>query len=44
MNKAQASLKIRSSHSDTVEISWFAPLCDDDFALLGAKDPALKNT
>jgi alkanesulfonate monooxygenase len=35
---------IRSLACDRVEISWFSALCDDDFAYMGVKDPALKST
>ncbi|MEQ1852693.1 MAG: LLM class flavin-dependent oxidoreductase, partial [Chthoniobacteraceae bacterium] len=35
---------IRSPQLDAVEVSWFAPLCDDDFEFLGVKDPRLKST
>jgi alkanesulfonate monooxygenase len=35
---------IRSPQLDAVEVSWFAPLCDDDFEFLGVKDPRFKST
>ena len=35
---------IRSPELDAVEVSWFAPLCDDDFEFLGVKDPRFKST
>ncbi|MBV9865591.1 MAG: LLM class flavin-dependent oxidoreductase [Abitibacteriaceae bacterium] len=37
-------IEIRSKSTDAVEVSWFAPLCDDDFAYLGVKDKNLKST
>ena len=27
-----------------VEVSWFCPLCDDDYAELGVVDPALRSS
>src|SRR5687768_4644930 len=37
-------MKIRSLNSDAVEVAWFAPLCDDDFELMGVKDSRLKSS
>ncbi len=48
MNNASASpsvaASVRSANNRTVEVAWFAPLCDDDFEFLGVKDPRLKST
>lgn len=30
--------------SSTVEMSWFCPLCDDDYEFLGVPDPALRSS
>ena len=32
------------AHSVGCEISWFAPLCDDDYEFLGVPDPALTSS
>jgi alkanesulfonate monooxygenase len=37
-------VEIRSLACDSVEVSWFSALCDDDFAFMGVKDPSLKST
>jgi alkanesulfonate monooxygenase len=37
-------ISIRSAHTRQVEVSWFAPLCDDDFAFLGVKEERLRST
>src|SRR4051812_10581140 len=44
MNLPTPPVPIRSLDCDRVEVSWFSALCDDDFAMLGVKDPALKST
>ncbi len=30
--------------TDTLEISWFCPLCDDDYEVLGVPDPRLRSS
>ena len=35
---------IRSSDLDSVEVSWFAPICNDDFRHMGVFDDDLKST
>lgn len=35
---------IRSPELDAAEVSWFVPLCGDDFEFLGVADPALRST
>ena len=35
---------ITSPDLDALEISWFAALCSDDYALLGVPDPALRSS
>lgn len=35
---------IRSPHLTGAEVSWFAPLCSDDYEYLGVPDNALKST
>jgi alkanesulfonate monooxygenase len=35
---------IRSPQLTAAEISWFAPLCSDDYEFLGVPDPALQST
>lgn len=37
-------VKIRSAELSGAEISWFAPLCSDDYEYLGVPDDALKST
>jgi alkanesulfonate monooxygenase len=38
------SIPIRSAHSAAVEISWFAPLCNEDCAYLGVEDERFRST
>ena len=35
---------VRSSDLDALEVSWFAALCSDDYALLGVPDPGLRSS
>ncbi|WP_291208193.1 LLM class flavin-dependent oxidoreductase [Hyphomonas sp.] len=35
---------VRSSDLDALEVSWFAALCSDDYALLGVPDPSLRSS
>lgn len=35
---------IRSASLKKIEVSWFAPLCDEDFEFLGQKDAALQSS
>jgi len=37
-------IDIRSPHLTGAEISWFAPLCSDDYEYLGVPDDTLKST
>jgi alkanesulfonate monooxygenase len=37
-------VEIRSPHLDGAEVSWFAPICSDDYEFLGVPDNALKST
>lgn len=37
-------IKIRSAHLTGAEISWFAPLCSDDFEFLGVPDGLLRSS
>ena len=37
-------VEIRSSHLTGAEVSWFAPLCSDDYEYLGVPDDKLKST
>ncbi|MEO0564056.1 MAG: LLM class flavin-dependent oxidoreductase, partial [Chloroflexota bacterium] len=37
-------IDIRSPHLTGAEISWFAPLCSDDYEYLGVPDDSLKST
>lgn len=37
-------VEIRSPHLDGAEVSWFAPICSDDYEYLGVPDNALKST
>lgn len=37
-------IKIRSPHLDGAEISWFAPLCNDDYEFLGVPEDNYKST
>lgn len=39
-----AGIKPRTLSSDIVEMSWFAPLCSDDFEFLGVPDSRLKSS
>ena len=34
----------RTQSKETIEISWFAPICSDDFQFLGVPDGALKSS
>jgi alkanesulfonate monooxygenase len=36
-------VEIRSKDLDAVEVSWFAPICSDDFEYLGVPDSRLKS-
>jgi alkanesulfonate monooxygenase len=38
------AIPVRSAALDAVEIAWFAPLCDDDYARLGVREASLKST
>lgn len=42
--KNTSEIAIRSGNMDSVEVAWFAPLCDDDYEFLGEKDARLKST
>ena len=35
---------IRSQDLDAAEVSWFAPICNDDFRYMGIFDDELKST
>lgn len=35
---------IQSEHSQEIEVSWFAPLCSDDYEYLGVPDKAYKSS
>ena len=35
---------VRSADLDALEVSWFAALCSDDYALLGVPDPDLRSS
>lgn len=37
-------IEIRSPHLTGAEVSWFAPLCSDDYRYLGVPDNSLKST
>ncbi|MCA9836601.1 MAG: LLM class flavin-dependent oxidoreductase [Trueperaceae bacterium] len=37
-------IEIRSPHLDGAEVSWFAPLCSDDYEFLGVPDERLKSS
>ena len=37
-------IKIRSPHLTGAEVSWFAPICSDDYEYLAVPDNALKST
>jgi len=37
-------IEIRSPHLTGAEVSWFAPLCSDDYRYLGVPDDSLKST
>ena len=37
-------IEIRSQHLDGAEISWFAPLCSDDYEFLGVPDSKYKRS
>ncbi len=37
-------IEIRSPHLTGAEVSWFAPLCSDDYEFLGVPDDRLKST
>lgn len=37
-------VSIRSPHLKGVELSWFAPLCNDDYEFLGVPDPQLRSS
>lgn len=37
-------IEIRSPHLDGAEVSWFAPLCSDDYEFLGVPDEGLKSS
>ena len=37
-------VEIRSPHLDGAEVSWFAPICSDDYEFLGVPDNTLKST
>ena len=37
-------IEIRSPHLTGAEVSWFAPLCSDDYRYLGVPDNTLKST
>lgn len=39
-----STIKIRSEHLKGAEISWFAPICDGDDAILGTRDPQYKSS
>lgn len=44
VQQTASPITIRSAHTRAVEVSWFAPLCDDDFAFLGVKEDHLRST
>ncbi|MEO0598073.1 MAG: alkanesulfonate monooxygenase, partial [Chloroflexota bacterium] len=37
-------IEVRSPHLTGAEVSWFAPLCSDDYEYLGVPDNSLKST
>lgn len=37
-------MQIRSSHLDSAEVSWFAPICDGDDRYLGRRDPLYRSS
>ncbi len=37
-------IKVRSPHLTGAEVSWFAPICSDDYEFLGVPDNRLKST
>ncbi|MEM7332622.1 MAG: LLM class flavin-dependent oxidoreductase [Chloroflexota bacterium] len=37
-------IKVRSSHLTGAEVSWFAPICSDDYEFLGVPDKRLKSS
>ncbi len=37
-------IDIRSPHLTGAEVSWFAPICSDDYEFLGVPDPRLKSS
>lgn len=37
-------ISVRSRHLTSAEVSWFAPLCSDDYEYLGVPDDSLKST
>jgi alkanesulfonate monooxygenase len=41
--QASASPRIRSKNSRAVEVSWFAPLCSEDYQYLGVPDGSLRS-
>lgn len=44
INTSQGSIRPRTASTEHVEISWFAPLCSDDFEFLGVPDSKLKSS
>jgi len=39
-----SDIQVRSRKLDSAEISWFAPICNGDFAQMGVMDPFFKST
>ena len=39
-----ADIQVRSRHLSGAEVSWFAPICNGDFAQMGVMDNQLKST
>lgn len=43
-NTLNAGIVPRTTSSEVIEMSWFAPLCSDDFEFLGVPDSKLKSS
>lgn len=44
MNERRDTQGTVTGGSRTVEVSWFCPLCDDDYEYLGVPDPSLRSS
>ena len=44
MGSSNDKIQIRSQHLDGAEISWFAPICSDDYEFLGVPDNKYKSS